>query len=429
VRDSTDQAGLLGRIAGMRAFRIQLVVLVTVYTFAVFGALYYQSQRLLFDSLQAEAASYLDLVVQTRAWNASHGGVWIEKGPFARTNPYLRDLGITADIRTMDGRELTLRNPSAMTSEISRLTFESSGVTFHLVAEDPLNPFNSPDRWESQALAYLATSDAGFTETVERRPGGSAYRYIELLEVDETCLECHGAEGYRAGEVRGGITINIPVADTESRLARTRWTLTGLALVTLGLAVGASQWFVGRLRTRLDEANKRLSEMAVTDELTGLANRRTVFGRLGAEFSRARRTGRPLSVIALDIDHFKRINDRFGHAVGDAVLREIAQRMRDSVREYDLVGRIGGEEFLVVSPETERTDARVLAERILATVRDLPISVGEVQLDVTASAGVATAGKGDARSDDLVARADDALYSAKERGRDRVVTEGEFRRR
>ena len=427
---STDaqEVSLVGKLAGMRTFRIQMAVLVIIYTVVVYGALYLQSQRLLNDSLQNQAASYFDLVKHTRAWNSGYGGVWVEKGPGVETNQFLYDLGVDADIVTEDGTVLTLRNPSPMTSEISMITHKESGVAFNLVSTDALNPANEPDIWEAEALDQLEDPDVSFVETVDRTGEPAIYRYMEALIVNESCLGCHGEENYDLGDVRGGVSVNIPMDYVDEQLNQTAQILGILTLLTLGVAIGASQFLVTRLQSRLDEANFRLSKMAITDELTGLANRRATMSRLSEEFSRSKRTDHPLSVISIDVDHFKRINDRYGHAVGDAVLIEIANRMSATVRKYDLLGRIGGEEFAIISPETDQDDARHLAERILESMRDSTISVHDrgLELSLTVSAGVATISGDDERADVLVARSDDALYCAKNEGRDRVCTEDEL---
>jgi len=426
MANGKDSSTLISRLAGMRTFRLQLALLVAVYTVFIYGALYLQIERQLKAQLRAQGASYFELVVNTRAWNSEHGGVWLMKDAGAETNPYLVEIGIPADIEAASGAELTLRNPAAMMGEISELTEAGSGVSFHLPSNDPLNPDNTPDEWERGALNQFAEGTLEYAETFERDGPEPTYRYMAPLEVDTTCLGCHWEEGYELGSVRGGVSIAIPMDEVEAQLQQTRMTLGAFALVTLGLAIGASQLFVNRLERKLDDASEQISEMAVTDELTGLPNRRAALERLGEEFSRAKRTLDPLSVIAVDLDHFKRINDRHGHAVGDAVLREVASRMGDSVREYDIAGRVGGEEFLIVSPATGLEAARSVAERVLGGLRAEPINVGDLVLTVTASAGVATIHSTDERSDVLLVRADDALYAAKDAGRDTVRTQNQL---
>lgn len=160
-----------------------------------------------------------------------------------------------------------------------------------------------------------------------------------------------------------------------------------------------------------------LAGQATTDPLTGIANRRRLDDELGRLVAQSRRYGQPLSLILIDLDLFKHVNDNYGHAVGDQVLRETVRRLSETIRDADLLGRWGGEEFLLAAPNTAHADACTLAERCRRAIADLAMpTVGQV----TASFGVAThAGDEDLRL--LLRRADLALYTAKTEGRDRVV--------
>jgi two-component system cell cycle response regulator len=180
------------------------------------------------------------------------------------------------------------------------------------------------------------------------------------------------------------------------------------------------------LHAQLVAAREALREQATTDALTGVANRRTILETLGRELERARRAGTSCAVVFADLDHFKRVNDVHGHAAGDAVLRHAASTMRSTLRPYDLLGRYGGEEFVVVLPGCDVAGARAVAERLRASVAASAAVVGEASLPVTCSLGVAVAsdpGGGD--RDRLLSAADAALYRAKQGGRDRVVVDGD----
>jgi len=172
------------------------------------------------------------------------------------------------------------------------------------------------------------------------------------------------------------------------------------------------------LRQKLDYS----LEMAVTDALTGLHNRRYMAGQLQGLVTRANHGGEPVSVLVLDIDHFKSINDGFGHDAGDEVLREFAVRVATNVRAVDLPCRLGGEEFVVVMPDTPLEAAVSIAERIRRDVEGAPFRLaGGEGLNVTISIGVAcSAGNGDA-PDALLKRADEGVYEAKARGRNQVI--------
>jgi two-component system cell cycle response regulator len=164
-------------------------------------------------------------------------------------------------------------------------------------------------------------------------------------------------------------------------------------------------------------------EMAVTDALTGLHNRRYMAGQLQALMSRAGQGGEPVAVLVLDIDHFKLVNDGFGHDAGDEVLREFAVRLATNVRAIDLPCRLGGEEFVVVMPGASLEDATHVADRIRRDVgaQPFPIMNGAEALTVTVSVGVAASTGLDDTPDALLKRADEGVYEAKERGRNQVI--------
>lgn len=180
------------------------------------------------------------------------------------------------------------------------------------------------------------------------------------------------------------------------------------------------QRYANQLKAALDQS----LEMAITDPLTKLHNRRYLEGHLSTLMGKAVEENKPLCVVMLDIDHFKSVNDTHGHDVGDFVLREFANRLKASVRGHNLACRIGGEEFVVVMPDTDTDAAISIAERLCSEIRgtDFKISgAADLSLPITVSAGVATLnGAGDSISD-LLRRADQALYSAKRTGRDKVV--------
>ena len=169
-------------------------------------------------------------------------------------------------------------------------------------------------------------------------------------------------------------------------------------------------------------ANRRLANAALTDLLTGLPNRRSAMDQLEQAWSASTRAGSSLSVMVIDIDHFKQINDSYGHATGDMVLREVAQVLRASARREDCVCRIGGEEFLVICPNTDLQAAMRSAERLRACLEAKQIPIGQNERAVTSSIGVAARETETADIDALVNAADRALYFAKEQGRNKACS-------
>ncbi|HYY80927.1 MAG TPA: diguanylate cyclase [Actinomycetes bacterium] len=177
---------------------------------------------------------------------------------------------------------------------------------------------------------------------------------------------------------------------------------------------------VKRLQDELRQRNEELDTISRTDALTNMHNRRHVEEYLASLTSLARRNAQPIAVLIIDIDHFKSVNDRHGHAAGDAVLREVAERMARSVRLEDMVGRWGGEEFLAILPMTSARGAAELAERLRRAVADQPCHLPDGSVvPVTISLGCAASVIDDAET--LVRSADAAMYEAKARGRNRVV--------
>lgn len=208
-----------------------------------------------------------------------------------------------------------------------------------------------------------------------------------------------------------------------------------------GLEIGVNDYLIrpidgnelwARVRTQmrrkryhdlLQEDYQRSLSLALTDSLTGLYNRRYLTSHLESMAERARSSSKPLSVLMIDIDHFKVVNDTYGHAAGDDVLRAIAVEIGRSVREFDLTARIGGEEFVVVMPDTTGAAAMAVADRLCSTIAENQVEIASLdqKLKVTASIGIATLlGPGESATN-LLSRADEAMYRAKKSGRNRVI--------
>jgi diguanylate cyclase (GGDEF)-like protein len=263
---------------------------------------------------------------------------------------------------------------------------------------------------------------------------------------------------YHAGPARAALSLFYPVALLFGVLRLDTARLLALALVAFGahatvLALSGSLWglaasqgwmqlatlaivlpwfalmggYVNKLRRRLSDSNRRLKDavdraesIAMRDVLTGAYNRRHLLDVLRREMARAQRVAAPLAVCMFDIDHFKRINDNWGHAAGDAVLRHFATLATAGLRAVDVFGRFGGEEFLLILPDTEARGAAVVAERIRAAVEQCAFPGVPAGHQVTATIGVAGRAREES-ADALVARADLALYRGKDAGRNRVV--------
>lgn len=204
--------------------------------------------------------------------------------------------------------------------------------------------------------------------------------------------------------------------------------------VTLAIMLGGlllASWLsfriAGGVLAQLDAAAAELRRqkeaaelLARTDELTGLANRRAFYEAANHEIQRASRYGVPLTLVLTDLDHFKSINDSYGHHVGDVVLQAFARTLNASIREVDLAGRWGGEEFVILMPDTSLGETLRVAERMRLTVAGAPMRAGKHSFGYTASFGVATFSADTPTLDALLSRADEALYRAKAHGRNRI---------
>ena len=207
-----------------------------------------------------------------------------------------------------------------------------------------------------------------------------------------------------------------------ARVYALRWDvlppLTGVAM--MALIVGALI-VAAEARQQLAEQSERISTLetlSYRDELTGLVNRRGFNEQFSVEFNRSRRYSRPLSLLMIDIDGFKQVNDELGHLYGDFVLASIARMLASGVRESDIVARQGGDEFVIVLPETDQEAATSVAEKLWGRIREHTISHNGTQLAATVSVGVATLPPTEMSMDGLISQADEALYAAKRAGKD-----------
>ncbi|MCI0505369.1 MAG: diguanylate cyclase [Gammaproteobacteria bacterium] len=199
-----------------------------------------------------------------------------------------------------------------------------------------------------------------------------------------------------------------------------------LKITTLDMSLAIDTCFINQLKSfeqSLDGMQvlaSHLEKHAVTDSLTGMTNHEHVFNELQQAINKAHTEESPLCVIMADIDHFKSVNDNYGHLAGDGVLKEVAKRIKNSLRGFDIVGRYGGEEFLLILTRADLQTARMVAERIRSRIAATPIDLPEGLLDITISMGVAMVQTEEAVNS-LVDRADRALYNAKHNGRNQVA--------
>lgn len=401
-------------------FTIHLNLVILLFISALFVGIYLNSQKSMRQELRSRAQALFNSIVLARKWNSMHGGVYVEKTPGMESSPYMEN----PDIKATNGKTYTNKIPALMTREISELAQRESIFQFRITSLKPLNLNNAPDAFERQALQNFAR---GSEEEIGKETGNGStfYRYMAPLKVEQSCLPCHEAQGYRPGEVRGGISVRFNIDAVERAMAINAGLIALLFAVTAGSFLAIAYHLVVTLQRKIVAAEEIIQKLAVTDELTGLKNRRFVLARLAEELDRSTRYQRPLSCIIFDVDHFKRVNDTHGHLAGDKVLQAVGDAAQEQRRQTDIVGRYGGEEFLMVLPETDLDRAARLAERLRQKIENLrtPTSDGR-EIAVTATFGVTTYTPAEKSVlPDLygfIKRTDNAMYEGKKAGRNRV---------
>lgn len=275
-----------------------------------------------------------------------------------------------------------------------QLSLEQRGARYQRTALEPLNV----EKWGGPGLFF--------------RVRGAPYPYVWERNV----LSEHGVAVNVLAPIKG-----IEALRSYGIIGFLLVALSGTLLLALIFGARAYVLRVVAQRRGMEVTNENLEHLTKTDALTGCASRRHFQDRLKAELGRARRYSRECSLVAIDMDLFKSINDRHGHAGGDQALRHVSRVIRQELRSADEVGRLGGEEFALLLPETALASATALAERIREAIEIAPVQFEDVQMAVTASFGVASWKSPDESSDALMRRADKALYAAKSGGRNRVA--------
>ncbi len=504
------------------------------------------------------------MIQATREWNARHGGVYGLMDTGTPANPYL-DVP-ERDLTTPAGRRLTLLNPAYMTRQLGDVIHEQTGIRIHITSLNPLNPSNAARDWEVDALRSF---DDGMKEYLAMPSGDGVGRfahYAAPLVTVESCLRCHGQQGYRVGDIRGGITVVYPI-DSFLAVQRRRARDIGLAHIAVWLSLSALGWFALRrvraqwlslqtamaeqdalvaqrtaelraevrerqeaeasLRMLIDASGEgifgidrhgrcsfcnpvaaellgyrgsdrllgrdiielirprredgrapllssrtlregvpihedeawfaradgsllaveyrahpildegepagavvtfaditerkqqqdRIWRQANYDVLTGLPNRELLRDRLDGALAQAQRRRGRLAVLFVDLDEFKQANDRLGHAAGDHILREVARRMLECLRDTDTVARLGGDEFVIVLPFVEEAEAAEKVAAKLVETLSSPYATAAGSARISASIGIAYHPDDADTHEELIRRADEAMYRAKQAGR------------
>jgi len=530
-----------------------LLLLASLYMFYNINQTIYKLISYKENTLISEADTHFKSLVNTRKWNAQYGGVYVKPLPNQEPNPYLINNVLEVD----DNLTLIKINPAWMTRQLSEIV-EIKNYKFSITSLNTINPHNIATKDEKKALEYMNEHN----ESSYYWFNGDKFNYMGALETTKACLECHLKQGYKVGDIRGGITVQLDakeyldsVADLKQKELSRKLVLAIFVLAILFFyyksligkgkleeinenldetvkektkEVGAikqmlqsvldydinlmvvingeniifanqtlfdffgyknyehfisehesvcdffekvdnhpeyilanidkKEWvrylvdnqneydlkvlflIDGKKRvfkpvakvmtvnneliylvifneiTRFVDEQKRLKNLANTDPLTKLLNRRRFDELISIEYGYALEEGTPLSIIFLDIDHFKKVNDNYGHNSGDEVLKDLAKIVQHAIRDTDIAARWGGEEFIIILPSTAKDSAYNIAEKIRKTIEKYQF------LDVfkiTASFGIAQL-ECDENIEKLLKRADDALFLAKKGGRNRT---------
>ena len=409
-----------------RLFMINISLIIILFLSGIFLGFVLRTNRIIKEQMFTTARSHFRNIVLTRRWNADHGGVYVEKRAGVISNPYLDN----PDITTVDGKVYTKKNPALMTREISEYARDAGDFSYHITSLNPLNPDNRPDGFEEKALEIFEEGRVGFSEKKQVN-GKTIFRYMAPLFVEKSCLSCHGKQMYKEGDVRGGISVTFDISKIQKDMRTNKIIIGTASLITVVILLAIFYFMVSRLAMKLRVAHRTIALMAITDDLTQLYNRRHFYTCLRQEIARAERYGRPVSLLMLDIDHFKRVNDNFGHQTGDDILRGVGDMIKAINRKTDVVARYGGEEFTVILPETDSEAAVECAQKIRQEIEAYIFQIQSKQvLQVTVSIGVASINNFDKTNFDktreehgmdIVEMADQALYKAKESGRNQVA--------
>ncbi|MDY0189212.1 MAG: diguanylate cyclase [Desulfuromonas sp.] len=406
----------------VKKYLTSIFLIICVIILSVFLGFNYKANSLIKEQMQHQGKAFFQEVVLTRQWIAQHGGVYVKRTAEMTPNPYLLQVpNFKVCITDQDGEDYILKNPALVTREISALAKQDGLFTFHITSLNPLNPDNKPDSFEREALEKFAQGEEEYF-IYSQHGADFTFRYMAALKTTAACLRCHAGQGYRLGDIRGGISINIPATRIIAEMKHNHIALIASALGTVllifAIIVYISRIFIYDIR----QAENRLIRMASHDFLTGLINRREAYNRLERACARSDRSNAIIGILLLDIDHFKQVNDEHGHSVGDTVLKALANSMLEALRDYDIICRFGGEEFLIALPDTAPIGIYDTAERLRKAIEKMRIELPDgTTLHVSVSIGISHRGR-DENIDQAISRADDALYLAKNAGRNRVVT-------
>lgn len=389
-------------------------------------------------TLKQEAVAHYQNMINTRRWNSGHGGVYVKANSSIKPNIYLKD----NHIYSKENEVLVRINPAWMTRQISEIANEAGDYYYRITSTNPINPENEPDDFELEALQFFEENrDKKYYTKLER----DTFNFMGALKVKQSCLECHIEQGYKVDDIRGGLRVTIPTQNYNEKIKLIKGNSLYLSFSVMFISLFVSfvgVYFINSIYNRqktiealnssletkvkhrteeLEQSVKKLNELATMDFLTKIPNRRYFFELGNKLFSLAKRDKTNLSLIVVDIDFFKQVNDKYGHFIGDEILKMVSTLLQDNIRTSDLVARIGGEEFVVLLNDTSCDGANIIAEKLRFIIENEKYHHNGFDISVTISLGISCLKNDiDTKLDDIIIRADEALYTSKSNGRNRV---------
>lgn len=400
-------------------FFVALALIVVIFVAMLYVLVFRLDRELVVNQVASDTDQLAAAVQVAWNWNVSHGGVYVLDNADGQPAPESAKEAGNAEGTSPEGTSSEAApayrfiNHAQMLSEMSE--FAGSGVKFdgHLIGVKPNTHRPPRDEWEASVLSKWRTGSAEPTSTLTNPDGNPLYRTMVPLVADAACLQCHRRDGFKVGEAIGAVSLEVPLSAAHAAILKTKLTtalLYGISLLVLLLVISL---LVLRLSSQLKAAYYHIEQTAREDALTGLPNRRAFREFADMQVALSRRHGWPLTLIMMDIDEFKQINDTYGHPKGDEMLKEYARVIRENIRGSDVPCRWGGEEFIILLVNTKMENAVSVWERLRKLFGD--IRVEGVPETRTVTFGVAQF-RPDESLEDLVKRADDALLAGKRSG-------------
>lgn len=411
----TNRSTLTGRLS---SFSLGLAIVWTLVVGASFSWNWVLQEDKLAEVAKASARASIEKDVLYLMWNSRFGGV-DAKTEMKGANELLPEGQPASEVSTEDVPPLTLVTPAKMARHVQNVDVSFGVKNGHLASLTPLNGKNVPDLWEEDALREFGRG-ADEVSSIEIFNNSEFLRLMRPLILEKECLSCHALQGYQLGEVRGGISQRVPMSPLREAVAHSTNVMGAGHAVLWVLGLSGIAFGRGRLAAQIEKrerAEARVRHLANHDDLTGLPNRRLLMDRLRRSIARSRRSGLRTGLLFIDLDELKPINDQLGHEAGDTVLKEVASRLSDCIRETDTIARLGGDEFTIVLSDLPNIEsvARVANEAL--EVLNVPMKLPQDKVSTGASIGIAFFPDDADSAEDLLKAADVAMYEVKSLGK------------